>query len=610
MAGFYIKRVIAKSETKPTSYVEFNNGLNIIQGRSDTGKSCVAKCIEFVFGGDMKHLTTPFKESSGFNEAIVILGTDEGDITISRKIGKNTVEVSAPGIDWIEGTTYALTKPSKTVKNPKPVLNEIMMRLLGFDGEPEVTKNKRFEKERMTWASLLRLIYIKEGCIDAEEAIFEPDNNYEKTPFLSSILNLIYGHDFGSADAQTKREIKKARREAVKEYISGRIQAASDRRKELEQQIRDCEAQNIEQQISEMVSSLNETEKSISDAMEKSKSILGDIMQREKRLAQCNVLLSRYEFLRSQYKADIQRLSFIVEGEEETKNLPSISICPICDGKVEHRKKATYVNASKAELTRIIAQLEGLNSAYNNVQQEKTDIEEKLDQLRTERDNIDKIIREELQPKSAELEASISALKTYIRLSEEMRVVVTYARDWETDIDSIENDEENETSLVYRPKEYFDSEFQTGMTKNAEEILIECCYPNFTAARFDIPSFDIEVNGEAKATSHGKGYRSYLNTVVALMFRKYFMEHAVYNPGIMIIDTPLHGLDEEAAEDAPDSMKTGLFNYFINHQQGQLIVIENLDHIPHLEYEKYGAKVITFTKNRDKGRYGFLSEVF
>ena len=392
MAGFYIKKVIAKSDTKPTSFVEFTEGLNIIQGRSDTGKSCIVKCIEFVFGGDMKHLKTPFKESSGFNEAVVVLSTDEGDITISRKVGKNSVEVSAPDIDWIEGGIYALKKPPKTAKNPKPVLNEIMMQLLGFDEEPEVTKNARFDKERMTWASLLRLVYIKEGRIDSEEAIFEPTDNYEKTPFLSSLLYLLYGHDFGNADAQTKKEIKKARREAVKEYLSGKIQIASDRREQLEKQMQQFVGVNVEQAITDMVSSLNATEQSISAALDKSKSLLGEIMKGEKRLAQCNVLLSRYEYLRSQYKADIQRLSFIVEGEQETKKLPTVSTCPFCEGKIVHRKKATYVDASKAELTRIIAQLEGLDTAEKNVQLEKEEIEALLEKLRQERDDIDRLM--------------------------------------------------------------------------------------------------------------------------------------------------------------------------------------------------------------------------
>ena len=610
MAGFYIKKVIAKSDTKPTSFVEFTEGLNIIQGRSDTGKSCIVKCIEFVFGGDMKHLKTPFKESSGFNEAVVVLSTDEGDIFISRKVGKNSVEVSAPDIEWIEGGTYALVKPPKSTKNPKPVLNEIMMQLLGFDEEPEVTKNARFDKVRMTWANLLRLVYVKEGRIDSEEAIFEPTDNYEKTPFLSSLLYLIYGHDFGNADAQTKKEIKKARREAVKEYLNGKIQIASDRREQLEKQMLLFDGVNVEQTISDMVSSLNATEQSISAALDKSKSLLGEIMKGEKRLAQCNVLLSRYEYLRSQYKADIQRLSFIVEGEQETKKLPTVSTCPFCEGKIVHRKKATYVDASKAELTRIIAQLEGLDTAEKNVQREKEEIEAALEKLRRERDDIDRLIKDELKPKSAELEASINALKAYVRLSEEMRVVAAYAQDWETDIDNYDATEETETPLVYHPKDYFDSEFQTGMTENAESILTECRYHNFTAARFDIPTFDIEVNGEAKASSHGKGYRSYLNTVVALMFRKFLAEHATYNPGLLIIDTPLHGLDEEVPEDAPESMRAGLFTYFMNHQEGQLIVIENLDHIPNLDYESSGANVITFTKKRNEGRYGFLNDVY
>lgn len=65
---------------------------------------------------------------------------------------------------------------------------------------------------------------------------------------------------------------------------------------------------------------------------------------------------------------------------------------------------------------------------------------------------------------------------------------------------------------------------------------------------------------------------------------------------LIIIDTPLHGFDVDDSENAPESMKAGLFNYSINHQEGQLIVIVNLEHIPHLDYAASGANVITFTK--------------
>lgn len=34
MAGFYIKRIIARSDLKEDAIVDFTSGLNIIQGRS------------------------------------------------------------------------------------------------------------------------------------------------------------------------------------------------------------------------------------------------------------------------------------------------------------------------------------------------------------------------------------------------------------------------------------------------------------------------------------------------------------------------------------------------------------------------------------------------
>ena len=54
MAGFYIKKVIAKSAVKGDASVTFGKGLNIIQGRSDTGKTCVVNCIDFIFGSSTK----------------------------------------------------------------------------------------------------------------------------------------------------------------------------------------------------------------------------------------------------------------------------------------------------------------------------------------------------------------------------------------------------------------------------------------------------------------------------------------------------------------------------------------------------------------------------
>ena len=206
----------------------------------------------------------------------------------------------------------------------------------------------------------------------------------------------------------------------------------------------------------------------------------------------------------------------------------------------------------------------------------------------------------------------LAALEKYqvcIRLKHEVSVIDSFQESWMSDLRQLPP--ENPSELKYHPKEYFDEEFLKAMDSYAHEILEECHYENLSSARFNLADFDIEVNGGKKSTNHGKGYRAFLNTVVTLMFRKYLCNDAKYNPGLLIIDTPLLGLDQGVDDAAPESMRTALFKYFMNNQaEGQMIVIENLEHIPSLDYESAGATVITFTKGHFDGRYGFLNGVY
>lgn len=610
MAGFYIKSIIARSNSKEDAVIDFTSGLNIIQGRSDTGKSCVLKCMEFVFGGNYDKLKNPFKELSGYDSASVVICTEQyGDVTLTRKVGSGQVDVSSKS-EEIESGIYVIKKPGKNVKNPKLVLNVVMMKLLGIDGEPEIPSNIRFDKKRMTWENLLRLYYIKEERIDKPDPLFEPVATYEKTLFLSSLLFLLTGRDFSEHDAQTKKEIKKARKEAVHDYVNQKIQEANQRQKELADQIDNMDDENVEKQLRDMVESLQKTEASISAAIESSQKLLADIMKQEEKATECEVLLSRYGHLRSQYKADIQRLTFIVDGEQNMSTAPKPSTCPFCYGKIAPRAKQSYMEASRGELSRIVSQMDGLAASEKDVRTEKAAIEEKLKELKKQRADIENLIQQELKPQASKIEKSIEAYRCYIQLSNEVDLIVRYAKGWEQDLtryDAAENDEEK--AIEYHPKEYFDTEFQTTISEDMDTILRECQYLNMTGARFNLSSFDIEVNGETKA-SHGKGYHSYLNTVVALAFRNYFHDYAKYNADFLIIDTPLHGFDENDTE-LPDSMKDGLFKYFVHHLTGQLIIVENTDHVPsNIDFEAFGANVITFTKKRDEGRYGFLHDVY
>ena len=345
---------------------------------------------------------------------------------------------------------------------------------------------------------------------DTESIIVPQNRYYENTYFLSALLYLLTGRDFSETDAKTKKEIHQAQKKAITEYANGKIQEPAKRRELLSKQLELFDGIDVEQKIAELVQSLKTAEEGISSALNESKTLLSTIMETEEREAECDVLLSRFKQLKGQYSADIKRLSFIADGETEFSNVPKPANCPFCDGEIAPRGRKSYINVSKSELKRIAAQLEGLISSEQDVLAEKSEIEEKLKELRQKRDNIEALIKEELQPKASQLSESIASYKAYIQISNEIKLVSSFAQDFAFDINTYSTDED-ENEIEYHPREYFDDDFQSVMTEYAMQILRECNYENLTSARFDMSIFDIEVNGESKENSNGKGYRAYLN---------------------------------------------------------------------------------------------------
>lgn len=51
MSRFYITQIAASGEKVEYSAVNFKDGINFIVGPSNTGKSYVIGCIDFMFGG-------------------------------------------------------------------------------------------------------------------------------------------------------------------------------------------------------------------------------------------------------------------------------------------------------------------------------------------------------------------------------------------------------------------------------------------------------------------------------------------------------------------------------------------------------------------------------
>lgn len=607
--AFYITKVTATGIGKTPAIVTFNKGLNLICGVSDSGKTCVLKCIQFAMGVIKK----PFEqEQTGYDIVSLDIMTSDGSIHLSRTLGKNIVNVVTE-IASIAGGNYDIEYKSNG--NKSPVLNELWLKLIDIDGLPMIISNQDFTRQRLKWNTLMRLFWLKEQDIENSKSVLLPSTPTQHPYFFACLLYLITEDNYPKGEEQDKDEISKAKRDAVRQFVNGRISQISKKREELQQALSALGDIDVEAEIQRLIDNLSETEESIAAATEESKDLLSTLLNFKEKEAETKVTYSHFQSLKSQYTADIKRLTFIVDSEVHLHSVDKNEKCPFCDGSIQPKERKSYIKASKAELNRIIKQLKGLVESENDVVATLDQVQGKIGSLEGRRSEIEKWIETELTPQAEKLREGIQQYRSYIQLQKESSVLHTVSQDWITELQKQEDSEDSDKPK-FKPKEHFPVDFNSRIDEIAYSVLTDCKYENLNTAHFNMGTFDLEVNGFSKEYSHGKGYWAFINTVLGLTFRQYLQEDAVHKPGIFVVDTPLLGLDQGVEDNAPTSMRTALFQYFIDNQSiGQMIVVENTKDLPHLNYEAGGAKVIEFTQGKYKSkykesRYGFLHDVY
>lgn len=596
MNSFYIYKITASGPNKKESTVEFTPGLTVISGPSNTGKTCIIKCINYVFGDNKE----PFSNATEYNSVIVQVKTGKGSVSFQRFLGENKVNVSSFD-ERIESGEYNSKGGKKSISN-------IWLKIIGIEDDIKIISNADYKRRRLTWRTFSHYFMIDEHEIDKEESILLPKQNTARTAFYSSLLYLIYNDDFSKHDEKKSKEERRIIKGAVEKYINTNLSSIAKRKKAILEELEKLDGINMQDELNKLVEELIETENKINRAITRNQELLDELFNKEEKLAEYSLLSSRYRALETQYTSDIKRLSFIVEGEVIGDDFSYSKNCPFCENELKKKQEESYIETARAELERIILQLYGLEDSSLEVIRQIDELESDIAALNREKQSIDDLIKFDLQPKVSHLNESIINNKKNIELENELVVIKRLSENWVTDLRDIDIDED--TEMKYKPLERFDKEFWDEIDLILMEILEACRYTPLVSARFSKKSFDIEVNGNKKSENHGKGYRAFLNTIVALAFRKYMATKAFYKQSLLVVDTPLLGFDEGIDNETPESQQRALFEYFMENQDiGQTIIIENSNTLPQLDYKSAGVNEIKFTRGQTEGRYGFLHGV-
>lgn len=603
MLNFSIRelRALSPDVDKNDGVVRFTDGFNLIRGRSNTGKTWILKSIYYLFGSD----STPIPTKTGYTAVIGKFDTTLfGEVTIRRSIGEKTAYVTSSNPDIKNGDYYT------DYNGAGPLyLSDLWARILGWDKGIMIPKNEKYVRVHLAWTTIVTAFFVDEDEVDGAKSIIVKDS-ITGTPLVAGLYYLLTNNWQKGISVILDDTSRQATESYLKDYINKQREHLLSEQSKYIETLDAYGDISIDTEIQRIQEDSDAAQEMIDRLIDEDAMAAEEISRIQNRIIECQVLINRYESLLSQYKADLKRMDFILKGESAITDLPINEICPFCGGDV-HENMESYTKAVQAETARIVSEIQVIVSTENDVVHDKDSLEDQLQQLLDRRKNIQKRLSKQKE--------SLNSLSETIYAFTERKSLdskVKYIDNQLSELDEKEGNlgkslkpaKKSSSTSKFKPKKLMESHVGAGFADSLNDILTEC---NFTSgkASWDFTNFDILIDGDPKGEDWGKGYRSFLNSVVGLMFYTYFnSDSAVHKPGFLMIDTPLLGFDEVPNKKAMTQMQIGLYNYFLNHPgEGQIIVVDNLNNLPNIDFEKRGANVITYYKDEEPGHtYGFL----
>lgn len=583
----------------------FGKKLTIITGPSDTGKSCIYKCIDYILGAKNDDDHAPFDESDGYDTIQLIMSTSFGDISLTRKQGTNITKVFCENQE-IESGEYVLNECKSNTKT----INKLMLKLLGLKEDLQIPKNVDGEPVAFTWRTLKKTFLIDEDRADKPKSILLQQNG--ETAYLASLIYFLTGDTLESyLRRDESEEIKKAKRNAVIAYISSHKDEMTKKKEIMESKLKekgiDNESlENIIEQLNNQILKINDE---INALTSESASISANLLSLQRKNQKNEIVYSKYGELKDQYQKEINRLTFIVNNEVSLSNQTTRK-CPFCDHKMEPKNTQSYIETARVELKNVINNLNELDETSSML---KDTLDDDKDQIIIYEDTIEqnkKKISDVLVPKRAELAKILNGYEEYIKIKSAIDELEQSAASLESDLSKYQKGNEA-PSLKFEAKKILYSIIGDFIKENSIQMFTDVSYSNISSIDFTESKLDLIVNTKRK-TRRGKGYKAFTNSMLTLLLRKYIEEKAKNKFGFYFLDSPLKGLSvPENQDDDSENIRKGFFKYLIDLKTNdQLIIIENTKYkeLPQLELND-DVLIYKFTQKENDGRYGFLIDV-
>jgi hypothetical protein len=408
MNGFFISWLrLTGPEVKPAE-VNFSPGLNVIWGASETGKSFIFSCVDFMLGR-----TKPPKsiaELKGYESswlAITLRGNNQRYV-LERGLrgGDFNLHTVKPG-SWetAENTILlAENKPDRT-----DTISHMLLAASDLDKAIILMGKDKQLTRRISFRDIAHLTFLDEERVIAELPPVYPTGQRDSlTSELATFSYLISGSDWkgviAAPDTKVVRATWRGKNELygqLIEELEAEVGAEPPSPVRLAEQIAACDIRIIE-----VNSKIEESSKVIATMMGSRRQDWEEAHKARSRLAVIGQLQDRFKQLLEHYKSDMDRLRFIAEGDFFLAQLGAAH-CPFCGDLIdqhsaerlnEEAANGSIQEAAEEEIRKIAANVRDLEQTIESLSGERGMLDTHVIRRDQAISAAERAIQEELEP--------------------------------------------------------------------------------------------------------------------------------------------------------------------------------------------------------------------
>ncbi|TRX34977.1 AAA family ATPase [Flavobacterium sp. ZT3R18] len=575
-SGFLLKELRLSGQSLRDASIVFKTGVNIITGPSNTGKTYIFQCLNYMFGGSK--IPKPIKEARDYELIYLEIADLQGTIyTLLSDLKGGNFKLYSSSIDNIKETDkYTILDRKHNPANENTV-SAFLLKLNNLS-EKKIRTNQKGKTRKISYRDIVKFSMVSETQITTEDSLII--SHYTKATEESNVLKLIaIGKDDSAIiESLSPNQIanRKGKLEILKEFIS-------DNQKELK--AFKLEPSLILEETNIIIEKLNEKhfnlQNKYNEIESKRKETLELLLIKQSRKRVIEELYKRSDLLKSHYFSDIARLkstietSILLNEENHTEN----GNCPLCNGQIKEE-------CSIADISRII---ESCASEIDKIESLKQELIESEKILKNEFTNISlqaSNLDNDINKYTIELDKGVGfemgEIVEQINIQNEKKSFALGAFLKFEQLEKFKKEKEKlEDSLPdsnsKQSFEHISTSSLTNLSKAIHSVLKGYNYPNLTSVSFSEEQIDFVISGEDRNLS-GKGYRAIIYSAFILALQE-LISQKEYSIGVPIIDSPLVTYKKPDNEDEitiTDDLAMDFYRYIANQSKlEQIIIIEN-----------------------------------